>query len=169
MKKLLLSAVAIIAFASISFGQTASATASGTITAANSVTKSTDLNFANVATGPAGTVILTASTGLRTKTGSLILTGTPVFATFDLVGSPTQNYNFTIPTAAIATTTNPIGATPMTVDTWNSVPNSIGGAGNGSLAGGVGTITIGATLHVGAGQLVGSYTTAPFDVTVIFE
>jgi hypothetical protein len=164
MKKLLLSTFAIFAFAAISFGQ-ATATAKGTVIPATGITKTADLDFGNVATGAAGTIALSAA-GVRTPSAGLIVTGTPVVASFALVGGATQPYSFTIPTIGIAA--NGPG-TAMTVSGWNSIPSSVGGDGNGVLSGGTGTILVGATLNVGANQTPGTYTTVPFDVTVNFQ
>ncbi len=53
----------------------------------------------------------------------------------------------------------------MTVDTWTSSPTP-----TGTLTGGTETLTVGATLNVGASQAAGTYISGtPFDVTVNYN
>jgi hypothetical protein len=55
------------------------------------------------------------------------------------------------------------GGTTMTVDNFTSNPS-----GTGTLAGGTQTLSVGARLNVGAGQVAGDYT-GEFSVTVAYN
>jgi hypothetical protein len=71
-------------------------------------------------------------------------------------------FGITLPAAATTIT----AVTNMTVDTWTSTPTP-----TGTLPGGTQTLTVGATLHVGASQAAGVYTSGatPFTVTVNYN
>ncbi len=140
---------------------TADATAN--IVSAISISKVDNLRFGNVAAGSSvGTVVLTA-TGTRSKTGGVTLsnvnTGGP--ASFTVSGDGTATYAITLPSTP--TTLTDGGTNNMTVDTFTSQP-----AGTGALTGGTQTLTVGATLHVGANQPAGNYT-GTFSVSVDYN
>jgi hypothetical protein len=144
---------------------TASATATATIISPIAIAKTVDMNFGNVAVGAvAGTVVLSPA-GVRTPGGGVTLpatTGTVAAASFDVTGQSGFTYSITLPAAA---TTISFGANTMTVDTWTSSPTP-----TGTLTGGAETLTVGATLHVGASQAPGTYVSGtPFDVTVNYN
>jgi hypothetical protein len=132
------------------------------------ITKSADMNFGNAAVqaGTGGTVVM-APAGTRTATSGVTLpavTGTVAAASFSIAGQANYTYAITLP--ASATTISDGASHTMTVDTWTSSPSSTGTL-NGS---GAQTLTIGGTLHVGAGQTAGSYTSGtPFTVTVNYN
>lgn len=162
-------AIAIVAlgFATTSFAQvTATATASGTIVTPIAIDNAGDLNFGNVAvSATAGTVIL-APAGTRTITGGVtlpVVPGTVTAAQFDVTGTPDYTYAITLPSTATTVTS---GGNSMSVDAFTSMPNVTGvldGAGKQ-------TISVGATLNVGAAQAAGIYTSGtPFDVTVNYN
>jgi hypothetical protein len=162
-------AIAIVAlgFATTSHAQvTATATASGTIVTPIAIDNAGDLNFGNVAvSATAGTVIL-APAGTRTITGGVtlpVVPGTVTAAQFDVTGTPDYTYAITLPSAATTVTS---GGNSMSVDAFTSMPNVTGvldGAGKQ-------TISVGATLNVGAAQAAGIYTSGtPFDVTVNYN
>jgi hypothetical protein len=164
-------ATVMIAFSVSSFGQvTASATAnaSATIIAPITLTWVSDLNFGNVVTSAAtGTVTLDAA-GTRTAgAGASILAaqpGTVTVANFTVGGNVGWNYAITLPGSV--SIDDPGLGDPMTVDTFTSTPTTSGTIG----AGGTQTLTVGATLHVGANQVAGVYTSAtPFTVTVNYN
>lgn len=159
--------IILLAFATTTFAQvTATATATATIITPIAITKTVDMNFGNVASGPTvvGTVVLTpAST--RTATGSCTLpavTGTVTAASFTVTGLGTSTYSITLPVGATTITS---GANTMTVDTWTSTPTP-----TGVLAAGTGTLLVGATLHAGISQAAGVYVSGTaFSVTVNYN
>jgi len=154
-------------FSAAMFAQvSATSTASATIVTPIAISNTAALNFGNVAVNSsAGTVVMTAA-GVRSVTGGCTLpavAGSPAAASFNVTG--TANYTYAITLPAVATTISS-GANSMTVDTWTSTPTSTGTL-NGS---GTQTLTVGGTLHVGAGQASGTYTSAtPFTVTVNYN
>lgn len=144
----------------------ATATASATIVTPIAIANATDMDFGNVAVSAAlGTVVLSPA-GVRSTTGGATLpavTGTVTAASFDVTGQANFTYSITLPAAA---TTIASGANTMTVDTWTSNPTP-----TGTLDGtGAQTLSVGATLNVGAGQAAGTYISAtPFTVTVNYN
>jgi hypothetical protein len=155
----------------VSFAQslTATATASAAIVGGLDIQKKVDMNFGTIMGTAAGTVAL-APSGVRTPTTGLTLPGgVSAAASFEVTGAKGTSYNITIPTVAISTTTNPTGATPMTIDGFTSLPVAGTGTGTLDLVTGKQTISVGATLHVGANQTVGQYKTDPFTVTVNYN
>jgi hypothetical protein len=142
---------------------TASANATATVINAIALTKTLDLNFASVvAGGTAGTVVVTPA-GARSATGGTTLgagVGTSA-ASFTVLGEPTATYSVTLPSSSTLTfaTTN-----TMTADTFTSTPSGSGTFG----VLGTQTLTVGSTLHVGAGQATGLYA-GTFNVTVAYN
>ena len=167
MKKLSALAILVIGFAAnVSAQSTASATASATIISPISITKTVDLDFGNVAaSGAAGTVVISPA-GVRSTTGGVslpVITGTVTSASFDVAGQANYTYAITLPAAAITISS---GANTMSVDAFTSTPTA-----TGTLSGlGAQTVTVGATLNVGASQASGLYISGtPFDVTVNYN
>lgn len=144
---------------------TTSANASATVVTAISLTKTADMNFADVVTGAtSGTVVLTASASpTRSVTGGTLLGNSAGIssATFTVAGDPSATYSITLPASAITLTA---GANTMTVDTFTSSPSATGTLS----AGGSQTLYTGATLNVGATQANGAYT-GTFSVTVAYN
>lgn len=168
--KLFAAVLALVAFSvNANAQQTSSATASAsaTIITPISISKDVDLNFGNVAVSAssAGTVLYTAA-GVRSATGGVSLpatTGSPTVASFTVTGQDNYTYSITLP--ASATTIDDGNSHTMTVDTWSSNPTP-----TGTLSSGTATVTVGATLHVAAGQATGSYTSSsPFSVLVNYN
>lgn len=168
MKKLIVFAIAILGFTTVSFGQaTASSTASATIITPISLSKTVDMNFGNIAVNATvGTVLLTPG-GTRTAGGGVTLpvaSGTVAAASFTVGGAGTNTFSITLPNTDY-TITRATGTETMIVNTFTSSPS-----GTGVLAGGTATVTVGATLNVGASQVAGSYTNATgFPVTVNYN
>ena len=141
---------------------TATSNVSASIVPAITITKNTDMDFADViATGSSGTVVLSTA-GARSVTGGATLgngTGAAA-AAFTVTGDPASTYSISLPTSTTITSS----PNTMTVNTFTSSPS-----GTGTLSGG-GTqaLTVGATLQVGASQAQGSYT-GTFDVTVAYN
>lgn len=162
-------AIILYAFSANASGQvSATADASATIVAPITISRVTDMNFGNVVTSAApGTVIL-APDATRTPGGgaSLLPTqpGTVTAATFTVGGTAGFTYSISLP--ASVTIDDPGLGAPMTVNSFTSTPTptgTIGGAGTE-------TLSVGATLNVGANQVAGVYTTAaPFTVTVNYN
>jgi len=159
MKKLsiLISLVVLFSIASVTVNAQVSATAStsATIITPIAITKTTDMNFGNVAVSPtlAGTVQL-ATTSARTAGGGATLpavTGTVSAAKFNVTGLAGSTYSISLP--ASITLTN--GGNTMTVNAFTSTPTP-----TGTLTGGTQDILVGATLNVSAAQAAGLYTNA---------
>jgi hypothetical protein len=160
-------AIGLIAISASTFAQvSATATASATIITPITITKTTDLNFGNIAVNATpGTVVIDPA-GTRTVTGGCTLpttVGTVAAAAFTVSGVATSTYSITLPAGATTITS---GANTMTVDTWTSSPTPTGtldGTGNQ-------TLSVGATLNVAGSQAAGTYTSAtPFTVTVNYN
>ena len=167
LSKFLFAVITMMAFSVASFAQSATATASATIVAPIAITKTVDMNFGNVAVAAvAGTVTLDPA-GTRTAGGGVTLpatTGTVAAAEFDVTGAVNFTYAITLPAAAV--TIDDGAANTMTVTAFTSTPSGTGDLG----AGGAQTITVGATLNVGANQVPGTYLSAtPFTVTVNYN
>ena len=167
LSKLIFVSIVMLLFASSAFAQvTASATATATIVTPIAITKDVDMNFGNVAVNASvGTVVLTPA-GARSATGGVsFLAATPgtiTAASFTVTGLAGATYSITLPAGALTITS---GANTMTVDTWTSSPTP-----TGTLTGGTETLTVGATLNVGASQPAGTYVSGtPFDVTVNYN
>ncbi len=162
--------LAIAGLVSVSAGafaqETATATATATIITPISISKTTDMNFGNVAaqSTASGTVVLTPA-GVRSVTGGTTIpatTGTVSAASFTVTGEADYTYSITLPTADVTITS---GANTMTVNTFTSTPS-----GTGTLTEGSQTVTVGATLNVSAAQPAGTYVSAtPFNVTVNYN
>ena len=166
MTKFFTLAIVMLAFTVSTFAQ-ATATATATIVTPIAIANTVDMNFGNVAAGAAlGTVVLTPA-GARSVTGGVTLpaiAGTVTAASFDVTGQANFTYAITLPAAA--TTIDDGGGNTMTVDTWTSSPTPTGTLS----AGGTQTLTVGATLNVGATQVAGTYVSAtPFTVTVNYN
>ena len=158
-KVLVVAAIALVS-ANHSFAQaTATASASATIITPITIVKNVDMKFGNVAVSAtlAGTVIM-APAGSRTTGGAggvtlPATTGTVSAASFTVSGQSGYTYAITLPSTA--TITDPVSSSTMTVNGFTSSP-----ATTGLLTGGSQTLTVGATLNVGAAQTPGTYTNA---------
>ena len=155
---LLVSLAAVAAHAQSSASATASALAK--VISPIAITKTADLNFGTIITGPAGTVIVSPA-GVETASGATVVNPNPNVsaAQFSVTGEPSTAYSIALPSTI--TITN--GAQTMTVDNFTSNPTPTGllsGAGAQSLA-------VGARLNVLANQAVGNYA-GTFTVTVAY-
>lgn len=144
----------------------ATATATATIITPISISKTTDMNFGNVAvqTANGGTVVMTPA-GVRTSTNGVTIpatAGTVAAAAFTVAGETGYTYAITLPNSV---TISDNSSNTMTVNTFTSSPS-----GTGTLTGGSQTLNVGATLNVTAAQAAGVYTSAsPFTVTVNYN
>jgi len=167
MKKLIALFAAIVlvsGFTTVSAQVTATATGSATIITPIAISKTTDMNFGNLAVSTAPGTIVLAPAGTRTKTGGVTLpavTGTFGAAVFHVTGSTGSTYSITLPSTYIISD----GASHnMTIDTFTSTPSS-----TGTLTGGAQDIQVGATLNVAGSQVAGTYTSTGFPVTVNYN
>ena len=163
MKKIT-SIIAIVAL-SIAFSTTASAQVTGlaptsaTIVTPIAISNTTEMNFGNFATTTAiGTIVLTPAGG-RTKTGGVTLpatVGTVAAAKFKVDGQADYTYAVTMPTEDLTLTIG-VTANKMTVKTFTSTTLNNSGTLAGVLTLGTDTVSVGATLNVGASQVAGLY------------
>lgn len=170
MKKILFAAIVLSGAAFNANAQAvASASATATIVSPISISKTTDLNFGNIAvsTLAGGTVTLDPSAAAtRTASGGggvtlPAVTGPIAAALFAVTGQASFTYNITLPLSA--TVVN--GANSMTVDNFTSsiATGALDGAGTQSFY-------VGADLTVAAAQAPGIYTTGtPFLVAVNYN
>ena len=166
MKKVTFTSLAIVialfttgtAFAATS----ATANATANIVTAISITKSVDLQFGNIVSSVGASTVILSTAGVRTGTAIMSTGGTgATAASFAVTGDAGSTYAITLPTTATLTTTP--GAETMTVDSFGSNPSGVGTLTSGSQ-----NLLVGATLHVGAGQVAGSYS-GTFDVSVAYN
>lgn len=169
--KFLTFSIVVLAFSSSTFAQvSATATAAATIVSPIAISKTVDMNFGNVAASAvAGTVVLSPA-GARSTTGGVTLpatVGTVAAASFTVTGTAGYTYSITLPAG---NTTIASGGNNMLVNTWTSNPTP-----TGTLVAGTSTLTVGATLNVGANQAAGAYSSdnvggsGPFTVTVNYN
>lgn len=169
--KFLFAVVAVMGFTADAFAQqssTASANTSATIIQPIAITKTTDLNFGNIAVHSTnnGTVVLGTSNN-RSQTGGVTLPvatpGTVTSASFDVTGAAGYTYSITLPTSVILDDNN---SHQMTVNTFTSNPST-----SGTLdVNGEDVISVGATLNVLGGQAPGLYESdSDFDVIVNYN
>jgi hypothetical protein len=156
-------------------GTSTTATASATIIAPLVISKTTDLNFGNVAVNTSlGTVVTTAALPtVRTRTGGVTLpatSGTTTAAKFHVTGEIGNVVNITLPTRNATnpvTITGPSSAT-MTVDTFTDDGAISGSLHQVTLTGGAADFYVGATLNVAGSQTVGLYT-GSFTVSIDYN
>ncbi|HEY3348630.1 MAG TPA: DUF4402 domain-containing protein [Thermoanaerobaculia bacterium] len=126
-----------------------------------SLTKNADLAFGDLTSGATAGTVRIAPNGNRTRTGGVTLLASPVGAASFTVSTPTGSRNYTIVLPGSATLTSGGGFT-MTVNAFTSTPSGSGKTNGGTLQQ---TLTVGATLQVGANQRPGTYS-GTFLVTV---
>lgn len=131
------------------------------ILTAIAITNQVPLEFGNiVASGAAGTVTVSAAGVRSALLGATLAAGiTATAASFTVTGDAGSTYAVTLPTL----TTIDSGANSMDVDTYTSAST-----GSGTLVAGTDTLTVGATVHVGASQASGSYD-GTFNVAVNYN
>lgn len=140
---------------------TATANVTAKIVPAISIVKQADLLFGELSAGATpGTVVIDPA-GSRTATGGVTFAGTTFsVASFTVSGGANKTYSITLP----GSITISDGTNTMTVDTFTSNPS-----GTGTLdASGTQTLTVGATLSVGANQPPGTYS-GTFQVSVDYN
>lgn len=144
---------------------TAPSSSDATIVGAIGITNTTALGFgsaiADAAT--AGTVVMGTGGARTCTTVTCVAQDAGQASAFDVNGEAGYTYAIKLPAS---TTLSDTATTPntMTVDTFTDSK-----AGTGTLsASGADSFTVGATLHVGAGQVADTYT-GTFDVTVEYN
>lgn len=128
-----------------------------------SISLSADLRFGVVVAGSTSGAVTITPGGVRGVSGGVIaLGGNYGAASFTVSGQPGYSYTVTLPVRA----TMASGTHSMEVDgfTTSLDPDRVGTLD----ATGIGTFTVGATLHVGAGQAPGAYV-GSFDVSVDYQ
>ena len=145
------------------------ATASADVVAPLLLTETTSMYFGDVAGGTAiGTVVLDTANG-RTVGGdaSALVSAAGVSAVFGITGAAGQTFSLAFGAGNLS---NGTPADDMAVDTFTQTL-----AATANALPGVGTFSVGATLHLGANQPAGFYTTAgggtavPYTVTAQYE
>ena len=165
--KIFVIALVALGFATTSYAQVkATATATGTIVSPIAIANAGDMNFGNVAVSAASGTVILAPAGSRTATGGVTLPAVPgsvAAAKFAVTGTQAYTYGITLPSSATTVTS---GGNTMTVDAFTSSP-SLTGVLDGS---GKQTISVGASLNVGAAQAAGTYVSGiPFEVSVNYN
>ena len=143
----------------------ATANATATIITPIAIAHVADLNFGNIVAGTGTGTVIVDTDGVRTSTGDVILPtatpGTVNAAEFTVTGLAAATYDITLPGSIDISTT---GGATMTVTNFTSTPSVTGTlAANGEQ-----TLSVGATLTVGANQPAGTYE-GSFFVTVAYN
>jgi len=120
------------------------------------------LAFGELVAGVTSGTAVVSPAGARILTGGVSAgnSGGITSASFTVTGIPLLTFAITLPSSAAITA----GGNSMTVNTFTSSPS---GTGQLSVLGSQ-TVTVGATLNVGASQASGSYT-GTFSVTVVYN
>lgn len=153
-------AVALAAAAMSSQAVEGTATATGTVIAPISITKSADLNFGKFASGAGGTMTVSTS-GAATSTGIVRSTiVTPTAAKFDVSGDNDATYAITYTGTSATLSDGATGTMALAIHSDLTAGNITSGTvSSGTLsASGAQSIYVGGTLTVGATQASGTYT-----------
>ena len=139
----------------------ATAQASGTVVAPIAIAAVTNLAFGSFAPGAGGTVTISTS-GLRSTTGPVLLTGGPgTAARFNITGVPNATYSISHSGTAVLTNTVGAGET-MTLSKFSDLTAAGSTSGNplvGTLdGGGAQSLYVGGALTVANNQVPGLYT-----------
>lgn len=149
-------AIAMIGFSITASAQDATAfvaTSANVITPIG-ITGDTALSFGDIVATASGGTVTVSTAGLRTASDTDLIVataGTTTAASFTVTGQQDFTYAITLP--AIFDVTS--GTDTMGVGTFVSAPDA-----TGTLTLGTETVTVGATLTVGAAQASGAYTNA---------
>lgn len=168
----LLIAAAMVAFSMSTKAQESSASVgtSAEIITPIAIQAGQSLNFGSiVGTATGGTVTVAPDNARSSDAADLLIngnqTGAVSAASFTVTGQADYTYSITLPTGFNVSTSTEVGAPTMAVGSFVSVPDK-----TGSLTGGTQTVTVGATLSVGASQAAGAYTHADgLQVTVQYN
>lgn len=157
-------AVAWTAGAGISQAATAQANTAAAVILPVTITKTTDLNFGKFMSGASGGTVVISTGSAQSVTGGVTTTAslgtTATAAAFTISGEPTSTYTVTFP--AQTNLTGP-GA-PMTIGTFTTASSGT----LGTFGAAPETLSVGATLTVGATQASGTYS-GTVDVAVNYN
>lgn len=174
MKKLFLSAFAIIAFVAISFGQT-SAPASAVISSstgggggANKMDLIQGLDFGTFSITGAGTISISEA-GLVSQTGLVSVPSGAVVSSFNVSSLDKIAFYVTLP-GSIDITTGGLSDNAHKMEVTNFVTDAgTTAATQKTIAiGGSALVQVGATLHIDGSEIAGSYS-GSYDVTCYFN
>jgi spore coat protein U-like protein len=147
---------------------TGTAEAKATLIRPITISMETNLNFGTIVvpSSTTGGTVMVSTDGTTEVTGTDIslaesLGDPPTTASFTVTGEPNGTYAITLPDDNTVTISGP--GEDMTVTGFTSNPD-----GTGVLAGGTQTLSVGATLNVGADQAAGEYA-GEFTVTVAYN
>lgn len=138
------------------------------IVQALTVTGMQDLKFGSIVSDAVGGTVVIAPGGSRVSRGLILLNqsqagGSFQAARFTVCGSAGYIYTIQLPTTSQTFSGNNDGGRIMTVDTFTSTPSR-----TGILTLGTSSFSVGATLHVDAAKMPGTYS-GNFDVTVAYQ
>jgi len=153
--------VALLICGQSAFAATATGNANAQIITALSIAEATQLDFGMIAAGTNADTVQLSAAGVRTAGSNLQVAGVAAAAAFTVTGQGNLPYNITLPTLITVTLSG--GGATMDVDGFASTPS-----GNGTLSAGTQTVNVGATLHVGASQAVGTYT-GTYVLTAVYQ
>ena len=169
-------AVVILGFSATSFGQnSANATSTAKLVAALSISGGNVLNFGYIIPGGGGSVTLPGVVSAVRSSTLVLPGGTVTAAAFTITGTTGSDYTVTLPsngTVTVAhsdTPTDVMEVNNFSCDVTTPGTSATGITANGTLASGTRTFYVGATLTVGASDPIGTYTSATFPVTVVYQ
>ena len=171
MKKFGILFIVLVGIATTSFGQVganANANASATIVGSLTIAKTVDMKFGQMTSPTAPeTVVLTPASGISGTGTIALIAGSPVSAAgYNVSGTQGATYAITVPLDGVVTLAG--AGTPMDVSTFTtSKPGNVSTLGV-AVAGVNDAFTVGATLHVAAGQAQGVYT-GTFNVAIAYN
>ncbi|MCI0507138.1 MAG: DUF4402 domain-containing protein [Gammaproteobacteria bacterium] len=154
----------------------ASTSASANVVAPITITQNTALDFGTLIPDTAVQTVAVTAAGAISASGAVTLVGGHAAGNFTVQGTAGESYVITDPGVVVITA----GANTMNVDTWifttaDCIEATAAACGGGATvipgvapALGSDTMTVGATLHVGANQAAGAYT-ATFNMTVNYQ
>lgn len=169
LKLALIASFAMLAAAASAPSFAADATATANVMVPVTIAKVTDLAFGKFVAGAAGGTVTLDTTGLRDKSGDVILAGgTTGIATFTVTGEPSTGYAITLP-ATTSLTGSGGGTMVLTLGSDTNAGGAVtGNATTGTLSGaGTQTLYVGGSLAVAGGQTPGAYT-GTFAATVAY-
>lgn len=176
-KNLILAAIALTSTIGFAAGNTATANAVATakIRKAIAITKNADLDFAGIVITGAGTsdtATVPANGAFTFTTGGGVISttfNTAAPASFGVTGTKNATYVVTVPSTPVTLTGSNGGITlDATAFTFYSLANASGLTGKLS-AGGIDTLTVGATLTVLGTTTDGDFLSGSFPVTVAYN
>jgi len=172
-QKKLLAVAALLSMSAFGFSDAHAVTANATAQIRNDIsitTVDTPLNFGVIIPGTTeGTVVVAAGSSVGDNP---TVTGTGVSMAnysacspghFAVTGDKSTNYVITLPTGDATLTHSTIGTNTMIVDTWTSSKGTQPVLGTD----GTDAFSVGGTLHLGAGQVSGTYN-GQYGVTVAY-